>query len=117
MALVVIGSKRARDNQGILSGDAFKEATGTADYADSFYDFGFMPEQIYIENNGGNTIEVKFLHQNEDPVSKRYVDPSAPANSVTPSAKVEAGASRQWRRRNHRFVAIKGVSDFVVEAW
>lgn len=116
MAAEKIGEKQSRDGGSVLSGDAFKQGIGTATYADNFFDIGFMPEQIYIENAGSTDLEIKFLHQTLN-AQGQFVEPSVPSDAVNPSSLLPGNTSKVWRRRNHRYVAIKGISAFIIEAW
>lgn len=116
MAAEKIGEKQSRSNGGVLSGDAFKEGTATANYEDNFLDIGFMPEQITVHNDSGTELEVKFLHQLVND-NKQYAEPESPDNSVTPSSKIDGNSSFTYRRRNHRYVALKGSGAYRVEAW
>lgn len=117
MSLVVIGSKQSRDSGSVLSGDAYVSGTATADYSDNFFDIGFMPKEIDINNKSSNELSIKFLHQEIVDETKRYEDPEAPENSVTPSSTLSGNESKVWRDRNHRFVAVKGSGAFQIEAW
>lgn len=116
MAAELIGEKDNRSSGSVLSGDAFKQGTATANYVDNFLDIGFMPEQITVHNDSGSDLEVKFLHQqiNEN---KQFKEPEAPANSVKPSSIIDANSSFTFRRRNHRYLALKGGGGYRVEAW
>lgn len=111
----VIGESVKRDNGGGLSGDAYKSKAATANYAESYYDFGFSPRQIYIEVTGGD-IDVKFLHQVIN-AKGLFGAPEAPSNSVRKSTDLQDGDSRIYRERNQRYVAIKGTGTFRLEAW
>lgn len=115
-APTLIGSKDKRDNGQALSGDAYHNDSATANFADNYLDFGFMPEQIYVENNSGSNLEIKFLHQVTN-ANGEFVAPDSPANSVRLSALLESGASRVFRKRNHRYIALKGNGNYFVEAW
>jgi hypothetical protein len=117
MALVVIGEKDKRSNNSVLSGDAYKEGTATANYADSFFDLGFMSEQITIHNDGGADLDVKFMHQKANERGD-FTAPEAPANGVRQSSKIEISSSMTFRKRNHRYIAVKGDgAAFRIEAW
>lgn len=112
MAAQEIGSARGGANGGIYSGNAFKEGTATTNYTEAnFLDIGFGPEMVFIKNTSGNDLFVAFVHKKEDGSA-----PDLPPNTQVDS-KLEANESRVYRRRNHRYLAIKGNGGYQVEAW
>jgi hypothetical protein len=107
----VIGTK-VNASSGVYSGNAFHRGEATSGFADNYFDFGFRPEQVFIENvSGAGMLQVAFSH-NESGV---LTNPPA-----TVSAEVDPLNSATYRRRNHRYVAVRSVGGpctFRIEAW
>lgn len=111
MVLQVIGSVVDRSDGGLYSGKAFIKGTTTNDFNDNWFDLGFKPEQIYIENvSGSETIEITFMHGKEG-------DPSSAPSGVF--SELDTLTSRVYRRRNHQYIGVKSASPcvFRIEAW
>lgn len=111
MGLVVIGSIVDRSNGGMFSGKAFTKGTTTTDFNDNWFDLGFMPEQLYVENvSGADNLELTFMHEDEGDTS------TAPSGVYS---EVDTDSSRIYRRRNHRYIGVKSASPcmFRIEAW
>lgn len=108
MAKKVIGISPDRSNGGWFSGNAYYKSQSTSGFSDNWIDIGFMPEQIRIDNVSGiGDLEVAFSHEGV----------SVP--SIV-SSEVEQGSSLLYRKRNHQYLAIRGVNGsptFRIEAW
>jgi len=112
MAVRTIGSVVDRSNGGIYSGKAFVRDQTTTDFNDNWFDLGFRPEQLYVENvSGTGILQLTFMHQMEGDYS------TAPSGVYS---EVDVASSRVYRRRNHQYVGVKSLGGpcvFRIEAW
>jgi hypothetical protein len=112
MTLQVIGSVVDRSNGGMYSGKAFVRSLSTTDFNDNWFDLGFRPEQLYVENvSGTGILQLTFHHLPEGDTA------TAPSGIYS---EVDPASSRVYRRRNHQYIGVKSLNGpcvFRIEAW
>ena len=117
----VIGKKAKEAVGGRYSGVAFQRAAATNNFTDNFYDLGFRPEQIYIENvSGDGILEVTFAHSIQYPINDNGKFNVDGPTDVTVYSEIDPMTSRIFRMRDHQLIALKvssGSSTFRIEAW